>query len=233
MLMVDGVHAPHPFYGVAQTPSTKGDVPMKERAGAALAAVLAAVLNHVLSAPIMAVVTIVVVAATSLPRSGTDLKWTLLAVVFFGLVPLAGYVLPLLIGRAKEREGARGAERRQRTLRLISFGVNLASYKAGVVVLVLGKAPPVLVAVAVSYLATATVLALVNIFYKASGHASGVAGPVAALCVLHGAAALPGLVLVPLVGWARVRTKGHTWPQTVAGAAIAAAATIASFVVVL
>jgi membrane-associated phospholipid phosphatase len=202
---------------------------MKERAGAAVAAIL----NHVLSAPIMAVVTVIVVAATSLPRSEVNLKWTLLAVVFFGLVPLTGYVLPLLIGRDKEREGSRGAERRQKTLRLISFVVNLASYKAGVVVLVLGKGPPVLTAVAVSYLATAMVLALVNVFYRASGHASGVAGPVAALCVLHGAAALPGLVLVPLVGWARVRTKGHTWPQTVAGAAIAAAATVGSFAVIL
>ncbi len=53
---------------------------------------------------------------------------------------------------------------------------------------------------------------------KASGHAAGVAGPIAALMYLYGLVAAPLIALLPLVAWARVAAKGHNLWQTVVGA---------------
>ena len=54
--------------------------------------------------------------------------------------------------------------------------------------------------------------------YKASGHAAGVAGPVAAMIYLYGIYAIPLIVLLPLVTWARLAAEGHNFWQTVVGA---------------
>jgi membrane-associated phospholipid phosphatase len=60
-----------------------------------------------------------------------------------------------------------------------------------------------------------------------------VAGPIVAFFMLYGLWALPSVILLPLVVWARVQVKGHTWPQTVVGALIAALATFGIFARVL
>jgi len=70
-------------------------------------------------------------------------------------------------------------------------------------------------------------LILVNIFFKASGHAAGVAGPVSALIYLYGLIATPLIALIPLTMWARVKAKGHTLSQTVVGTILSAAITVA------
>jgi len=181
---------------------------------------IAVVLTYVLSAPVLAVLTVAVIAFTVVPVNWPNLGWAGLAVIFLGVVPLLGYVLPAVIRRTA------GDKRVQR---LVSFVVNLVSYPVGALVLLVGRAPSVLTAVAFSYVATVVILALVNLFYKASGHASGVAGPVMAFFILYGLWALPSLVLLPLVAWARVQVKGHTWPQVAAGAVIAAGATWGAF----
>ncbi len=180
------------------------------------------ILTYALSAPVVAIVVLGLVALTSVPAGWANLRWVVVAALFLGVLPLAGYVVPALISR--------GASRRQR---LVSFVTNLLSYPAGALVLYLGHAPVVLTAIALSYVGTVVTLALVNLFYKASGHASGVAGPIVAFFFLYGPWALPSLVLLPLVAWARVQVKGHTWGQTVAGALIAAGATWCSFALLL
>jgi hypothetical protein len=193
---------------------------MKKSAGV----VVGTVLTYLLSAPVVAVGVVILVAATLLPSTPANVGWAAVAAVFLGVIPLAGYVLPALVRRTAGNE---------RVQRLVSFLVNLVSYPVGAVILLIGQAPPVLSAIAWSYVATVAALALVNLFYKASGHASGVAGPVVAFFMLYGAWALPSLLLLPLVVWARVKVKGHTWPQTVAGALIAAVATWGVFACVL
>jgi membrane-associated phospholipid phosphatase len=58
---------------------------------------------------------------------------------------------------------------------------------------------------------------LINLHWKISIHAMGIAGPLTALIYLFG---LPGLILtliVPLVGWSRVYLKRHTPWQVIIG----------------
>ncbi len=193
-------------------------------------------LTYALSAPVVAVAVLGVVAWTIIPADWANLRWVVVAAVFLGLIPLAGYLVPALIWRGAGEE-AGGAcpdvARAARRQRLISFVTNLVSYPAGAIILYIGRAPLVLTAIAASYVGTVVLLAAVNLFYKASGHASGVAGPIVAFLILYGPWALPSLVLLPLVAWARVQVKGHTWAQTVAGALIAAGATLVAFAAIL
>ena len=48
-------------------------------------------------------------------------------------------------------------------------------------------------------------------------HASGIAGPLTALIYVVGLTAIPFLLLVVPVGWARLKLKAHTPAQVVAG----------------
>jgi len=66
----------------------------------------------------------------------------------------------------------------------------------------------------------------VNLFFKASGHAAGVAGPVSALIYFYGLIAAPLIALIPLTMWARVKAKGHTLSQTIIGALLSAVVTV-------
>lgn len=190
-------------------------------------AVAGKVLTYALSAPVMAIAVIALAALTVIPVTWANLLWAVVAAFFLGVFPLAGYVVPALAWRRAEKAV------RNHIQRVVSFATNLVSYPIGALILFLGQAPTVLTAIAASYVTTVVVLALVNLFYRASGHASGVAGPVVAFFALYGLWALPSLLLLPLVVWARVRVKGHTWAQTVVGGLIGAFAAWACFSLIL
>jgi membrane-associated phospholipid phosphatase len=101
----------------------------------------------------------------------------------------------------------------------------LVSFALGALILWLGNAPRLLIIIALCYVATVYSLAFVNLFYKASGHTSGVAGPAVIYLFLYGPKALPVLFLIPLIMWARIKEKEHSLGQTIAGAVISSCAT--------
>ena len=137
------------------------------------------------------------------------------ALVFLSLVPLCSlfFYIP---GKERDREKIRHRQR------VASFVFMLASYPLGWLVLKLSAAPKIFISMALVYSLVTLGLIVFNLLlhYKASGHAAGVAGPVASLIYLFGLPATPLLLLLPLVSWARVSAKGHSAWQTVVGAAI-------------
>lgn len=145
-----------------------------------------------------------------LPNRLAGYAWTL---VFLTLIPLCSlfFYIP---GRMRDK--ARIIKRQ----RIASFVFMIVSYPIGFIILRLTNAPRIFEAMAVSYTLVTLGLIIFNFVlrYKASGHAAGVAGPVAALLYLHGLIAAPFLVLIPITTWARVSAKGHNTWQTVVGA---------------
>jgi hypothetical protein len=132
------------------------------------------------------------------------------------LVPM----LSLLFYIPFENEDAQSTSHRQR---LVSFIIMLISYPAGWILLALTSAPHIFTAVAATYTCVVLGLTIFNVLhYNASGHAAGVAGPVAIMIYLYGLIATPLLLLLPLVVWARLATEGHTLWQTVVGATMSA-----------
>lgn len=183
---------------------------------------LAQICTHLLSAPVFALATTAFLALTRGREVQGNLYWAAVMVIFLSLLPwLTSPECPFL--PVTDR----------RTRRVISFAGCIAGYAGAVAFALVGGAPPLFMALAFSYLGTALALAAVNLFYRASGHASGVAGPVTALLVMFRGAALPALAVVPLVIWARLKVKGHTLGQTLVGALLAVAATLISFRMVM
>lgn len=146
----------------------------------------------------------------SLPNRLAGFGWALL---FLSLIPLCSlfFYIP---GRMRDKA------RIIRRQRIASFVFMIVSYPIGFLILWLTNAPKIYEAMAVSYTLVTLGLILLNFLarYKASGHAAGVAGPVAALIYLHGLIAAPLIALIPLTTWARVSAKGHDVWQTVVGA---------------
>jgi len=97
-----------------------------------------------------------------------------------------------------------------------------ASYLAGSGVLLLLRAPTIIITLMLCYAGNTLIMLLITLRWKISIHASGIAGPTTALVYGIGAwAAVFFLLLIP-VGWARVQLKAHTPWQIFAGALLTA-----------
>lgn len=182
---------------------------------------LCSVLAYALSAPVVALPALTLITFTLLPPRLDTVAWYGVAVAFLSALPLLGWVVPEIL-RARGKVSGR-------VPRLASFAATLICYPAGTAILWLGGAPNILVALGLCYALSAAGLALINAFYRASGHASGVAGPATALVILYGLAGALSLLLIPLVSWARMRDRSHTLMQTVTGAAVTIAVTVLVF----
>ena len=144
------------------------------------------------------------------PNRLTGYAWTML---FLCVIPLCSLLFYIPV----RNEETQVTVHRQR---VASFVIMLISYPTGWSVLALIGAPRVFIAVAATYTFVTLGLIVFNLLlrYKASGHAAGVAGPVAVMIYIYGAIATPLLVLLPLITWARLATEGHNLWQTVVGA---------------
>jgi membrane-associated phospholipid phosphatase len=140
------------------------------------------------------------------------------SILFLTLIP----ALSLLFYIPRRNEPWVSTERRQRVMSFVFMAV---SYPIGFVVLKIVQAPPIFEAIMLTYVIVVLALIGVNLFFKASGHAAGVAGPVTALIYFYGVIAAPLIALIPLTMWARVKAKGHTLSQTVVGALLSAGVT--------
>jgi membrane-associated phospholipid phosphatase len=94
---------------------------------------------------------------------------------------------------------------------------------AGWLLLLLGSAPYPLIALAGIGVIQTTTLLVITTKWKISGHSTGIASFAILVWSLYGVAALPVLLTIPLVAWARLRLKRHTLLQTIAGAAMGTA----------
>lgn len=179
------------------------------------------VVSHLLNVPILsgAMVTFIFFRLpTEVPNRTSGFGLTL---AFLCLIPLASLLFYIPGG---VHDWARVVRRQ----RIASFVLMIVSYPIGYVVLRLTSAPKIYEAIAVTYTLVTLGLIIFNLVlrYKASGHAAGVAGPVAALIYLYGLIAAPLLALIPLVTWARVTTKAHDVWQNLVGASLSLALTV-------
>ncbi len=182
---------------------------------------LGEILSHLLNVPMLsgALVTVIFFKLpTDIPNRMAGFGW---ALVFISLIPLASlfFYIP---GKVKDWTKV---IKRQRTA---SFILMIISYPIGFIVLKLINAPRIFEAIAVNYTLITLGLIIFNLIlrYKASGHAAGVAGPVAAMFYFFGLAAAPLAALIPLTIFARIAAKGHDVWQQVTGAVMSISITI-------
>ena len=92
----------------------------------------------------------------------------------------------------------------------------------GAIVLYLTQAPKLIFVTFVTGLVSIIIFMSVNLYWKISLHTGFIASAVTILIIVYGGYYSFLVILVPLVGWARLDMKLHSWPQVAAGALLAA-----------
>lgn len=219
----------------APGPGAGGGAAPESARGAVAARVVSYVLNPLVFPPIG----LALVHAHGGAAAAEALATLAVGALFYCVVPLA------YIGHLVRAGHAESLEVRDRIVRRRPLIVSILSYAAGAVALwalVGGAARPLVVTFAVCFPLNTLGLLAITRAWKISLHLSSLAGfvvvqayavgvlPAAGPLVLSGASVALLLPLVPLLMWARVRSRAHTPAQVVAGAAYGALVPLAEFV---
>lgn len=172
---------------------------------------IAGLVSHIFH-PLVVVIPTLVIAMVRLGSTIWEaLFWTVLSIAIVNL-PMA---LLLFWGvRSGKYSDASVSIREQRTSIYAVGGTCLVILLA---VLIIGKAPVVIIACLVSAVIATVLGYVINRYTKLSLHSAAMAGCTA---VLLWTAPLIGLIMAlitPLVGWARIRLKHHTLVQILIG----------------
>jgi membrane-associated phospholipid phosphatase len=90
-------------------------------------------------------------------------------------------------------------------------------------------APPELLAAFVGALLAIVIYMTINRWWKISVHTGFVTASITLLIILYGAVGLAAVVLLPLIGWSRVKLEHHSPMQVAVGAILAALIVVAVF----
>jgi len=162
--------------------------------------------------PLLVVIPTLVIAMTSLGSTlGQAIFWTVLAIAIVN-VPMA---LLLFWGvRSGKYSDASVSIREQRTSIFAVGGTCLVILLA---VLIIGKAPVVIIACLISAVIATALGFWINRYTKLSLHSAAMAGCTAVLLLTAPWIGVVMAVFAPLVGWARIRLKHHTPVQILIG----------------
>lgn len=106
-------------------------------------------------------------------------------------------------------------ERKDRNYPLLMV---ILSYFIGTVVLYTLNAPIITTILMFCYFSNTLIIFFINLYWKISIHAMGVAGPTTALIYVFGPIGAIFGVIIPVVMWSRVYLKRHTIGQVITGA---------------
>ncbi len=172
---------------------------------------------------LLAALLLLIVSWHATHRVWPALGWAALAAAFVTVTPLILLSLAVWAGRVRNLE--LDVRRERPWPMLIALGITVL----GLLVLWALGAPRLLLILLISTLVGGLVALLITLRWKISIHTGGAAGAATVLALLYGAAALPLLLGVALIGWSRVTLGKHTWPQVLAGAALSVAITLLVF----
>lgn len=181
----------------------------------------AKIIRTVTVAPIMALLTLSLLYLRQPAIFGGLVNYCF-SLVFLTVLPLLGYPLQPVLPhfRQQGREG-------QRNLAIV---MAVVGYIASVVYGLVAKIPTTLWVIYLTYFISGVGIVVFNKLLKirASGHACGIAGPIAILVYYFGVVALLGLLLLALVFYTSIKMKRHTFSQLVWGSLISLGALLLS-----
>jgi hypothetical protein len=167
------------------------------------------------------IVTVVAIGWHADGRAG--IGWGLLAALFTAVLPTLFISRGVQHGRWSDRNvGARRP-------RLLVLAFITASVAAGLILLLVLGAPPLLTGYLAFMLASVAVLAAITTVWKISIHCAVASGSVTILALTYGPPLLCSYLLVGLLGWARVTAKDHSVAQVAAGSVLGAAAAAVAY----
>lgn len=105
--------------------------------------------------------------------------------------------------------------------RTLPFSIAIIFYLIGLVIFIYFDVSIISIAFWICYISNTVITIFINRYWKISAHAMGAAGPFAALVFLFGLSAIYFLIVIVLIGWARIKLKCHTFGQVAAGTILA------------
>jgi len=165
-------------------------------------------------APAQIVAVLLIVMSIHVAPPGEALRWAVLTVVFASLLPMAYIVYQV---RRRRLTDHHVRVRRQRPVPML-VAIGCTALCLGLLG-VLG-APRQLVALAAAGVAGLLVTFAITLAWKVSMHVATLAGAVTIAVIVFGPLWVPLVLLILLVGWARVATGDHSAVQVAAGAVI-------------
>ncbi len=177
---------------------------------------IANLVSSILS-PLLVSLVIILLLSFESTRSPLDaLKWSLILIAI-SIVPV--YSVVVYFSR-NDRLGSRFINvRKQRTKIYLLAGICAL---VGCVILIYLGAPLILLATFVAGLSATVIFMGINLWWKISLHAAFIAALVTLLVILYGSLGTVTVMLLPLVGWARVELGHHSLAQVTIGAFLAA-----------
>jgi membrane-associated phospholipid phosphatase len=145
------------------------------------------------------------------------LLWGLFAVAFVSAAPLAYIVVRV------RRRTLTDVHIGVREHRRLPFLVGLLMVVIALVLLAVTGAPRDLLALVGAFLVLTIATIAVTNWWKISVHAMVATMTVGVLATIYGPAMLTGVLVVALIGWARVQLRDHTVSQVFAGALVGVA----------
>ena len=184
----------------------------------------ARVISYVLNPFLVAFVSIVSVAAAA--SSGNLAEAARWAAISLALSVLPVFAVVVYLVRQGSLDGIFVASRRQRT-RIYALASALGA--VGCVVMWYIRAPELLLTSFVAGFIAVVVFLVINLFWKISAHTAFVTAAAAVMTIIYGAPGALTFLLVPLIGWARIKLGMHSPAQVAAGALIAGGIVLAVF----
>lgn len=180
----------------------------------------ARLVSYVLNPFLVTFVVIILLAVEATADAIGAARW---AAISLALSVLPVFAVVVFLVRQRRLESIFVKPRRQRT------GIYaLASALGAIGCLVLWRldAPPLLLTTFVAGFTSVVIFMVINLYWKISAHTAFVTGAASVLTIVYGAAGALTLLLVPLIGWARLRLALHS-PAQVAAAALLAGGIVA------
>ncbi|MBC5824967.1 MAG: hypothetical protein GIW99_00400 [Candidatus Eremiobacteraeota bacterium] len=191
----------------------------EHRAAAEFARAVSTIFN-----PFLTATALFIIVSHAVTRSTLAFwRFSISGLLFFTVAPLIVILYLYVTGRISDFDMSERSERER------VFAAFVMLYFAAAVSLSATHAPVQLQAIAWGYWWMAVATMLITRWWKISTHAFGITGPFAAMLLLYKSQPLPYAVVVPLVCWARVYLRSHTYLQVFAGFALAVVSTLAIF----
>jgi membrane-associated phospholipid phosphatase len=144
----------------------------------------------------------------------------LITIFFIALMP---YLFILLLYKSGRISDLQIQKRKERLYPLLVINLSVI---AGFCVLLATSPAKLLLTVYSIYLVSLPVISLITFFWKISFHSSYITLFSIIYLIVFGKWAVATVVLIPLVGWSRIKLKKHTLAQVVAGISITAFAAL-------
>lgn len=142
--------------------------------------------------------------------------------ILFSTALVFGFILPVIMFAAFRRKGLiADIDAKVKEERTYPFTISILFYVSGLLILIYYRIDIISIAFWFCYISNTLLIIIINKHWKISAHMMGASGPFAALAFVFGMPALPFIILLIFIGWARIKLECHTLSQVLAGALIA------------